>query len=52
MYQKIIIAGNLGGDPVMRFTPSGQGVTNFSVASTLPFLMKLIQFLLMKPEHL
>jgi len=33
MYQKIIIAGNLGGDPVMRYTPSGQAVTNFSVAT-------------------
>ena len=33
MYQKIIIAGNLGGDPEMRYTPSGQSVTNFSVAT-------------------
>lgn len=33
MYQKIIIVGNLGGDPVMRYTPSGQAVTNFSVAT-------------------
>jgi single-strand DNA-binding protein len=33
MYQKIIIAGNLGGDPEMRYLPSGQGVTNFSVAT-------------------
>ena len=33
MYQKIIIVGNLGGDPEMRYTPSGQAVTNFSVAS-------------------
>ena len=31
-YQKIIIVGNLGGDPEMRYTPAGQAVTNFSVA--------------------
>jgi len=33
MYQKIIIAGNLGGDPVMRYTPDGVPVTTFSVAT-------------------
>ena len=33
MYQKIIIVGNLGRDPEMRYTPSGQAVTNFSVAT-------------------
>jgi single-strand DNA-binding protein len=33
MYQKTIIVGNLGGDPEMRYTPSGQAVTNFSVAT-------------------
>lgn len=32
-YQKIIIVGNLGRDPEMRYTPSGQAVTNFSVAT-------------------
>jgi single-strand DNA-binding protein len=32
MYQKIIIIGNLGGDPEMRYTPSGQAVCNYSVA--------------------
>jgi len=31
---KVIIIGNLGRDPEMRFTPSGQAVTKFSVAST------------------
>jgi single-strand DNA-binding protein len=31
-YQKIIIAGNLGRDPEMRYIPSGQAVTSFSVA--------------------
>jgi len=33
MYQKTIIAGNLGGDPEMRYTQSGQAVTNSSVAT-------------------
>ncbi len=33
MYQKLIIVGNLGSDPEMRYTPSGQAVTNFSVAT-------------------
>lgn len=32
MYQKLIIAGNLGSDPEMRYMPDGQAVTNFSVA--------------------
>lgn len=32
MYQKIIIAGNVGKDPEMRYTPSGTAVTSFSVA--------------------
>jgi single-strand DNA-binding protein len=33
MYQKILIIGNLGRDPEMRYTPNGQAVTNFSVAT-------------------
>jgi single-strand DNA-binding protein len=33
MYQKLTIVGNLGNDPEMRYTPSGQAVTNFSVAT-------------------
>ena len=36
-YHKLIIVGNLGNDPEMRYTPSGQGVTNFSVASNRAF---------------
>ncbi len=32
MYHKIILAGNLGRDPEMRYTPGGQAVTSFSVA--------------------
>lgn len=33
MYHTIIIVGNLGRDPEMRYTPSGQAVTNFNVAT-------------------
>jgi single-strand DNA-binding protein len=31
-YSRIIVVGNLGRDPEMRYTPSGTPVTNFSVA--------------------
>ena len=31
-YSKVVLVGNLGGDPVMRYTPGGQAVTNFNVA--------------------
>ncbi len=31
---KIIVIGHLGRDPEMRYLPSGQGVSNFSVASS------------------
>lgn len=34
MYQKLIIVGNLGRDPELRYTPSGQAVCNFSVATS------------------
>lgn len=34
MYQKLTIIGHLGRDPEMRYTPSGQAVTNFSVATS------------------
>lgn len=33
MYHTIIVVGNLGRDPEMRYTPSGQAVTSFSIAS-------------------
>jgi single-strand DNA-binding protein len=33
MYQKLMIIGRLGKDPEMRFTPNGQAVTSFSVAT-------------------
>jgi single-strand DNA-binding protein len=34
MYHKIILVGNLGRDPEMRYTPSGSAVTNFSMATS------------------
>jgi single-strand DNA-binding protein len=34
MYHTIIIVGNLGRDPEMRYTPGGQAVTNFSIATS------------------
>jgi single-strand DNA-binding protein len=33
MYQKVVIVGNLGTDPEMRYMPNGTAVTNFSVAT-------------------
>ncbi len=33
MYQKIVIVGNLGSDPEMRYMADGTAVTNFSVAT-------------------
>lgn len=33
MFQTLIIAGNLGKDPEMRYTPGGQAVTSFNVAT-------------------
>ena len=36
----ITVVGNLTGDPELRFTPSGQAVANFTVASTTRFLDK------------
>jgi len=33
MFHTIILIGNLGRDPEMRYTPSGQAVTSFPVAS-------------------
>lgn len=37
MYHTIIVVGNLGRDPEMRYTPGGQAVTNFSVATNRQF---------------
>ncbi len=33
-YQQIIVVGNVGHDPELRYTPSGIAVTDFSVASS------------------
>ena len=33
MYQLLTIVGRLGGDPEMRYTPKGDAVTSFSVAT-------------------
>lgn len=33
MYQSITIVGNVGKEPEMRYTPSGQALTSFSVAT-------------------
>ena len=38
MSQIIIITGNLGNDPAMRFTPSGQAVTSFSIADSRTYV--------------
>ncbi len=32
MYQKVILIGNLGDNPTMRYTPAGKAVTSFSLA--------------------
>jgi single-strand DNA-binding protein len=34
MYQKVVIVGNLGRDPELRYTPQGDAVTSFSVATS------------------
>ena len=34
MYHTVIVAGHLGRDPEMRYTPSGVPVTNFSMATS------------------
>ena len=40
MYQKLIIAGNLGKDPEMRYAPNGDAVTSFSVATSRKYTDK------------
>ena len=32
-YQKVIVVGNLGRDPELRYMPNGNGVCNFSLAT-------------------
>lgn len=38
MYHTVIIVGNLGKDPEMRYTPSGTPVTNFNLATSRKWL--------------
>ncbi|RMG98052.1 MAG: single-stranded DNA-binding protein [Chloroflexi bacterium] len=33
MYQKLIVVGNLGNDPELRYMPDGTAVANFSLAT-------------------
>jgi single-strand DNA-binding protein len=33
MYHKVVLVGNLGRDPELRYTPSGQAVCNLNVAT-------------------
>src|SRR5688572_5118875 len=40
MYQSITIVGNLGKDPELRYTPSGQSVCSFSVATSRQYTAK------------
>jgi single-strand DNA-binding protein len=40
MYQKLIIAGNLGKDPEMRYAPNGEAATNLSVATSRKYTDK------------
>jgi single-strand DNA-binding protein len=37
---KVILVGNLGGDPQIRYTPSGTAVANFNIATTERFTDK------------
>jgi len=34
MYQRLVLVGNLGRDPEMRYTPNGTAVTSLSVATS------------------
>ncbi len=37
MFQQVIVVGNVGKDAEMRYTPSGQAVCSFSVATSRKF---------------
>jgi single-strand DNA-binding protein len=37
---KVILVGNLGADPTMRYTPNGTAVVNFNIATTDKFTSK------------
>jgi single-strand DNA-binding protein len=38
MYQKLILVGNLGKDPEMRYTPAGTAVTTFNIATNRTYV--------------
>ena len=38
MFHTLLLVGNVGRDPEMRFTPSGQAVTSFSVATNRSYI--------------
>jgi single-strand DNA-binding protein len=38
MFHTIILVGNLGKEPEMRYTPSGQAVTSFNVATNRQYV--------------
>lgn len=40
MYHIVIVVGNVGKDPEMRYTPQGQAVTNFNVAANRQYKTK------------
>ena len=40
MYHTLIIVGNVGKDPEMKFSPEGQAITNFSVATNREYRKK------------
>jgi len=40
VYQKLVIVGNLGKDPEMRYAPNGDAVTNLSVATNRKYTDK------------
>ena len=40
MYQKLILIGNLGRDPEMRFTGDGKPITSFNMATSRKFKEK------------
>jgi single-strand DNA-binding protein len=43
-FQTILIAGHLGRDPEMRYTPAGQAVTNFNLAANRQYTDSSGQF--------
>lgn len=40
MVNKVILIGNLGADPEVRYTPSGTAITNFQIATSESYTKK------------